>query len=160
MVEKNINNYKQRCIEYLRKIYGIFETNFLYENFEKYQDVLNPYKTLYPAHNMARTEEYRTQIMLEFAYYDTTSFGKVQSEFLGIVNNNLRKQPDDSEEGDQVGTTDEEISNLPSVNDGYMDDNFADLSDDSGDSKNEGDPANLELTQVRMSPQLEAIHEW
>lgn len=159
-VRINIENYKQRCLQYMKKIYAIFETNFLQEDiFEKNKEVMNPYKTIWFAFNANHNEGFKEVLMAELDLYDKTKYGKVQSEYLDLINNELRKDSEEDDDYDRI--TDEEMSNLPSANEDYHDGDFKEGVSDSDFKSNDLDNDDLMAEpQVKMSSQLESIHEW
>jgi hypothetical protein len=79
----NILCYKNRSLHYLRKIYSIFDTNFLTPDFEAIkasENFCDPYKAVWYAMNQTQSESLREELVAELDFYDRTLYAKLESE--------------------------------------------------------------------------------
>jgi hypothetical protein len=91
----NILCYKYRSLHYLRKIYSIFDTNFLTPDFESIKSSGNycdPYKVIWNAISQTQSEFLRGELIAELDFYDGSLYPKLESEQYQLVMVHIRKK--------------------------------------------------------------------
>jgi hypothetical protein len=169
-VRINIMKYKFRALSYLRKVYTIFELNFLspYRNFfkEHHNDesitFCDPYKIIWFALSATHSDNLKGELMMELDHYDAnTSFGMLESEHFMAVNNHIRKKDHNSSESALSQNSQVEI-----VREDSIASNRDSLEDHTGISEMESrsiesqDSIVKEGLRVKLTPQLEILQDW
>lgn len=105
-IKLNIVKLKKRCLYYMRKIYYIFETNFIVElqsiieekkqndenvDSKEYRNLLDPFKLIYNAHRLSHSVNFKDTLMKECFTYETNSiFKDLPSKYFDQIEREIR----------------------------------------------------------------------
>jgi hypothetical protein len=169
-VRINIMKYKYRALSYLRKVYTIFELNFLgpYRNFfkEHHNDesitFCDPYKIVWFALNATHSDNLKGELMMELDHYDAnTSYSMLESEHYIAVDNHIRKKDHNCSESALSQNSQVEIVREDSIasNRDSLEDHTG-LSGVESRSIESEDSILKEGLRVKPTLQLEVLQDW
>lgn len=166
-VRINIMEYKKRVIDYMRKLYKIYQENFQapfgLESLQVIdQDHCDPFKVIWQGYTNTVCETFKLGFQSEFNIYeDNQHYGKLNSEFMNSFNIKINKKYSKSIE--EIDDHDSELANQQKESEISAQDDVSRSSKDSGTDN--GDTHEIEDSHhdeqtASWHQQLDILNDW